>query len=394
MRITESGSSGGSSGSNSRYYDIVVGNAQAGDTLAICDVLDAGDGDGWKAALATAGAANPPKSVFTRRGIYDLSGGASGPITVPAGVLNVCDGQSETLIVTAKDAAKKGINALDVFGEIRDVGVVLVNPTSVNASGALAVVIVEATGVARRVRVTGSAVATPGNLGAISAAVEIIAGGFTEDTNVLLFPSVGAVVIYAYLVLGTSTLITRLVRPRSEGDDTGVGGAAGIYVHNASHVQIEEAEIIDPLQAGIFVHAEEESHLDVQITDPRVVWRYADTVAGVPRSGVALLAAQVLNTAGTLDSVRVTRGFFDNFSINGTGSVAVQMLATGAGFVSTVKNCEIIGATCRNFDEGAHVEGTGISTVDANGVVDSDVGQCTTGVNNVNDVNFRALGNW
>lgn len=392
MKITESGSSVG--GGNSRYYDIVVGNAAAGDNLTVCDVLDTGNGDGWKAALVTAGAASPPKSVFTRRGVYDLTTGAAGPVIVPAGVLNVCDGQNEVRLATSTAAVAKGISALQVDGEIRDVGVLLQSPADVNGSGTLGVVVVNATGTVRRMRVTAAAIAVPARLGAITAAIDVVAGGYIEDTNVISFPSVGAVAIYDYLVVGNSTAITRLVRPKSSGTSAGLGGAAGIYVHSASHVMIEEPEIFNPLQVGILVQSEEVSRIDVQITDPRVVWDYADTVFGVGRSAIVVQANQILTALGVMDSVRVTRGFFDNFAIHATGSRAIQFLAIGAGFISTVKNCEVVGATCRNFDEGVRVQGTGISTVDANGVVDSDVGQCTVGVNNVNDLNFRATGNW
>lgn len=403
MRLSRTGGSGGGGGgSNSRYYDIVVGNALMGDTLAICDVLDPGNGMGWKAALATAAAAVPKKSVFTRRGPYDLgAAGSNGlPIVVPTDVLNVCDGMSQTVILSSTNpAVTGGIAALQVDGEIWDVAVILQNPTSVNPNGTLGLITVTTKGRARRVRVDHDVITVNGRLGAIASSVLYTPGAYSEDVRVENAPTTSPVGFYAdHLLLPGAqpggAELTRLIRPVVQGTPDGTrGGTIGIY-SRISHVEIIEPRIFDATLAGIFVQAEETVLTDIQITDPYIVWDYQDTVLGLARSAITMQANQVLTALGSLDSVRVTRGFFDNFKThaNPLGSRAIQMLAIGAGFVSVVKNCEVVGSACRNWDEAAHIQGTGISVVNANGVVLTDTGGAP--INNVNDGAFRTGGNW
>lgn len=406
MRITQTPSGGGGSAKDHQYYDIVVGNAAAGDTLALCDFLDVGNGMQWKAALAAAGAAGPVrKSVFTRRGIYDLGAvGSDGlPIVVPSDVLNVCDGQSQTAILSSSNpAVTGGIAALQVDGEIWDVAVLLQNPTSVNPSAALGLVSVRDKGRVRRMRVDHDVVTVNGRLGAIASSVLYTPGAYSEDLRVENAPSASPVGFFAphLLLPGASpggVSLTRLIRPVVQGTPDGAqGGTIGIY-SRISHLQIIEPRIVDPALAGIFVQAEEDTLTDIQITDPYIVWDYQDTVLGLARSAITMQANQVLTTFGVLDGVRVTRGFFDNFKThaNPLGSRAIQILAIGAGFASVVQNCEVIGAMCRHWDEAGHVQGTGISIVNANGIIDTDTTGNTAGVVNVNDAGpFRTGGNW
>jgi hypothetical protein len=403
MKISESGPSAG--GGGGRYYDIIVGNAVAGDTLAVCDYLDTGNGMAWKAALLAASLVAkgvPLLSVFTRHGVYDLgAAGSDGlPIVVPAGVLNVCDGRAQTVIHTSGDpAATGGIAALQVDGELWDVGVLLTNPTTLNSNVASSeVMLVTETGSVRRIALSSDVVTTPANLGTIFAAAAYLPGSYSEDISATFFPPTSPLGVFVnhYATQGAfsppSPPLTRLVRPTTDGDSTGIGGTLGIWVLNLSHVQITEPVIYDPTTAGIFVQAEQATRIDVQITDPHIRWRYADTVFQLARGAIIMQANQVLAALGSLDGVRVTRGFFDNFAATNTGSHAIQMLAIGAGFISVVKNCEVVGAKCRNWDEAAHVAGTGISTVNANGIVETDTGGAV--INNVNDQNFRTMGNW
>lgn len=405
MRVTETGPGAGGGGDHfaPKY---LVGNVLAGDPAlaqggAFRYFGDPGDGSGVAAALAAA--AITPGDVWVRPGTYNFGIGAAVlPLTVPTGVVMRGAGAGLTIFATpASPSTRGGISIFLVNGEVRDIGVHLVNPTTANAALSLAAVVVTGTGTARRVDMFSDTVTTPNNLGALVAALQQQPGSLTEDIAMRLFPVAGNggnpfVDLLVQAGGSPSSDLTRIIRPRTLGSNSGgtgnSGGAVAISVVQA-HVLIVEPWLVDPSLGGIFVEADGVTWPDVQITDPYIVWRYSD-VHTTGRNAIRVKAADDGGGhGGTVDSVRVTRGWFDNFSVLGTGSRAIVFTAGGAGgVVSTVKNCEVIGATCRNWDEAAHVAGTGISTVDANGVVDTDTGGAA--INNVNDLNFRALGNW
>jgi hypothetical protein len=75
----------------------VVGNALAGDTLAVCDYLDAGDGVQLQAALTAAGLLAQDADVWVRPGPYTLAT----PITIPSLVTMRCSGWGTIFNVTA-----------------------------------------------------------------------------------------------------------------------------------------------------------------------------------------------------------------------------------------------------------------------------------------------------
>ncbi len=102
---------------------IIVGNAVAGDTIAVCNILDPGDGTGIIAAMTAATAAGIPVDIFIRAGTYTLAAGAP-LITVPTnareikgagqGVTNIVgtavSGVSPQILVCADGTMFRGIS--------------------------------------------------------------------------------------------------------------------------------------------------------------------------------------------------------------------------------------------------------------------------------------------
>lgn len=81
---------------------IIVGNALAGDTTDVCDILDFGDGTGIAAALALALPATPTtyaQDVYVRPGVYTIDANSPITLTVPDGVKLCGAGRTRTIIV-------------------------------------------------------------------------------------------------------------------------------------------------------------------------------------------------------------------------------------------------------------------------------------------------------
>lgn len=400
MRITRRSGGGSSGGSNSRYYDIVVGNAQSGDTLAICDYLDTGNGMQLKVALAAAGAAGPlPKSVFVRRGSYDLgAAGSDGvPITIPALVLCQCD--RETVFVASADPATTGtLQTLIVLGQIRDFALFVPTTTSVNPSADVSFMLITDAGDARdySVRSDGQSAGFSTLWGAtfIGALQLATAGNASRSERAFIaqLPSrlidgdnVGTV---AFRIQGDSddqtTRNVDLFLKSTESGGTPRVPDIGLEIFNANHVRVERPTLPGARTNGLLVRANAFTSTDIEIAGHRVLWTEA---SAVQRLGVQLLS----EAAGVIDGAKIGAGFIDCFS-DTHASIGIDIHSTGAG--SSTSNCEIDGSDMHNFAEGVHVESVAAGSVDANGVVNTRVSDNAAGINNVNDVNFRLLGNW
>lgn len=140
---------GGGGKQTSKY---IVGNALTGDTLAICDFLDPGDGTGVAAALAAANAGGGG-DIWVRGGVYDFSTGTSPALPILMSTTTTIQGTptnqllanffgvvppQQTLFIIGDSRQFIGIAALPPpdFGivDITDV-VFQVNPVDVAASG-------------------------------------------------------------------------------------------------------------------------------------------------------------------------------------------------------------------------------------------------------------------
>lgn len=132
---------GGGGGSGKQTAKIIVGNSVAGDTLAVCDYLDIGDGAQLSAALAAAGA---DADVYIRPGTYDLGAGATvAPLAIPASVHVRGAGWFQTRI-TCKSSGNMGAFSLANFSSLRDLSIT-VPVTTAPGAGATAVVQVNGT---------------------------------------------------------------------------------------------------------------------------------------------------------------------------------------------------------------------------------------------------------
>jgi hypothetical protein len=403
VRISESGGGAGQS-KDHQYYDIVVGNAPAGDTLAVCDFLDTGNGMAWKAALALAATFPLPtvKSVFTRRGLYDLgAAGSDGlPITVPLGVLNQCDGQGSTTILSTTDPATQGsLLSLVVQGWIRDVGIFVQNVATVNNGNDLSFVLITDSGDARDYQLgfdgQGAGFAAKWGATFIGVLQLATAGNASRSERGRIFgkPSrlidgsgVGSV---PFRVQGDSTdQTTRNIDTFIKSTETGGTPRVpdiGFEIFNAKHVRVSRPTVPGARTKGILVRANAFTNTDIQVEGHRILWT---VTAPVQRLGIQLLS----ENAGVVDGVKIGTGFLDCFGDNGKGCIGIDVHSTGAG--SSTQNCEIDGSDPHNFAEAAHVESVAAGLVDANGVVNTRVSDNTAGINNVNDVNFRAAGDW
>jgi hypothetical protein len=107
--------------------EVIVGNALAGDTLADCHVLDAGDGVVLQAALTAMGALSPDGSVFVRRGNFTLAAA----LTIPSLVTMRCSGWGTIFNVTA---TQRKAFVLSAGASMEDVSVAVPVP-SLGATG-------------------------------------------------------------------------------------------------------------------------------------------------------------------------------------------------------------------------------------------------------------------
>lgn len=94
-------SSGGPPGSSADHQTAkyIVGNEPAGDTLAVCDFLDPGNGTGIEAALAAATALGTGCDIYLRPGTYDTTavGAPTLPMELPPATIGATFGPTTTI---------------------------------------------------------------------------------------------------------------------------------------------------------------------------------------------------------------------------------------------------------------------------------------------------------
>jgi len=115
-------------GPDHQFPAIIVGNALAGDTTDVCDILDPGDGTGLQSALTTAAygtIGNFAQDVYARPGVY-------GPATfnVPAGVRLLGAGRGRTILSVAD-----GLTSVDLDGDGGELADVTIAVNTANLSG-------------------------------------------------------------------------------------------------------------------------------------------------------------------------------------------------------------------------------------------------------------------
>lgn len=395
------GATGPGTTQGGRYYDIIVGNAVVGDTLALCDFLDTGNGMQLKAALAAAGAANPPKSVFVRRGPYDLSAAGSDftAVVVPQSVLMQCDGQGSTVILSQ---VKTQLLVLEVQAgaSARDL-TVFIQPIQSNAGNAVAFVLVDPSGDLRDATVNfeDQVAGFAALWGSVTTAVRAIAGdGLTAlyrvGTRNMPSRTVDGSGTPSISFLFTGTADRRALISEdciSVGDELPLGGSGlvrvpdiGMELLNAAGMRITRPILTGSRQVGLRPHGNAGTTKDVEVVGLDARWI---TASAVQRRGVQLFS----EAAGVVDGVKLTGGYIDCFT-DTHASIGIDVRSTGAA--SSTKNCETDGVDPHNFAEAAHVESVAAGLVNANGIVNTRVSDNTAPINNVNDGAFRTGGNW
>lgn len=116
------GAGGGGSGAarDHQTAKYIVGNALSGDTLAVCDFLDPGNGTGIAAALAAASVVGPALGdVYLRPGFYDL--GAVGAPALPLACPPLCTLRSSAQLAVPPGGGFAPNGAVIVVGAARHV---------------------------------------------------------------------------------------------------------------------------------------------------------------------------------------------------------------------------------------------------------------------------------
>jgi hypothetical protein len=401
MRLGNTSSTPGSSGSNSRYYDIVVGNATTGDTLAVCDVLDTGNGEALAATLLAAATFTPVKSVFIRRGVYDrgAAGSTGTPLVVPVGVLAVGDGQNQVTIQAPSNPgalATPTIKVLTILGEVRDIGVSVPDLTSADTSGNTAVVQVGsdpdfAKGTLRNFQIVwGSTFQSDGsNLGAVVAGIEVFSGSVVTEVQSITAPtfqSDGTSPFAAMALLGSNAFTTR-VNGFSVVSDMIVfgffGGGYGLLLNTTALAEISNISIDDAVFAGIVAVAGG----SLQLASVAVLFNTGNS-SGTIRYGILVSGNNTQVVA-----LSAVKGLLRNTSAgSGPADVGIGMVATGGA--GRIFDCEFSNFMIFSFSEAGHISSAGGAIVARNGIVDTNIGQNTVGINNVSDAEFRTGGNW
>jgi hypothetical protein len=380
-----------SSTGGSRYYDIVVGNAPAGDTLAICDYLDTGNGEQLQAALTAAGAAGPKKTVFGRRGTYDrgAAGSTGGPITVPASVTLIGDGTTPTVIKGASDPQAKAVKsavALDVSGDVREIAVSIPNLASADASGLKGFVVVRSTGELHNVHVAMSAVlTTPARLVTIVAMIDCADGAFLQDCRVTSAPpaTAAATPFAGIRASGGNSDIIEIFHCDVVGDAVLGMPGYGFDIVDAVHVRLIAPRAIDWVDAGIALRTVAADTSDVQIT------QVVSLLTGNPQAvEVGILLESTNNHP--LSTVRVIGGTIDLNTTRATGTIGVHI--TGIG--TTTQTNTIYDMLIQNADTAAVIDQSGGGTVAGNGILGTGAFNCSAGIDNIDDASFRTGGNY
>jgi hypothetical protein len=110
---------------------LIVGNALAGDTSLVCDILDPGDGTGIQTALSAAGydpLLNISRDVYVRPGEYFISGNSPITLNIPDGAKLRGAGRGRTIIYTPQ---ANTAFTMTTFGcELQDLTIKATGPAS------------------------------------------------------------------------------------------------------------------------------------------------------------------------------------------------------------------------------------------------------------------------
>lgn len=129
-------------GPDHQFPAIIVGNAAAGDTISVCDILDTGDGTNLQIALTNAGTMSTDsfaRDVYARPGVY-------GPntLTIPDGVRLLGAGRGRTILTTFNGAT--AVNMSGDGAELVDVTVYMNAPSITGVGSGTGVVAVDLPG--------------------------------------------------------------------------------------------------------------------------------------------------------------------------------------------------------------------------------------------------------
>lgn len=342
-------------------YRFVVGNLLEGDTLAICDYLDPGDGTGVEAAIAACvGGGN----IFVRTGLYDfVTAGVTTPLAIPADVRVHCAGVGLTQFrarMTPGVGESMSVFNIASGGELTDCTIIVDAPGSTNAGTETYFVNLQSGARARRVDIDFATIIGGqwADFGTIDSAFQFAAGALLEECRTLnavsYLDSGGTDPFICFDGVGTfSRDAFRLVRcaalcpsgTLSRGGDTGFRANFGVgYFEHcvAANVRLYPFQLFDNAQG-------------VKIIEPDISWTGAD---GVGRSAI-LFGDPLLNPTNLIDN-EVLGGRAD-IDTAGPSSIAVAVYA-GTGIASRNK---VHGLTLRSWDKGFTIDVSG-GTAEAN----------------------------
>lgn len=342
-------------------YRFVVGNALEGDTLAICDYLDPGDGTGVEAAVAACvGGGN----IFVRTGLYDLvTTGVVTPIDIPADVHVHCAGVGLTQFrARMTPGVGESMSVFDIAGrgELTDCTIIVDAPGATNAGTETYFVNLQSEARARRVDIEFATIIGGQHVdfGTIRAAFQFASASVLEECrtlNAVSFRNSGAA--YDFICFdGQDTFDRdpfRLTRcgglspslTTTRGGDIGFRTNFGVgYFDHCVAVNVR----LYPFQLHV-------SAQGVKVIAPEISWTGADGVGryailfGDPTAGsTTVLDNEVLGGRANIDTA-------------GPPTPAVAVYA-GAGEASRNK---VHGLTIRGWDSGFLVD-AGTATAEAN----------------------------
>lgn len=343
-------------------YRFVVGNALEGDTLAICDFLDPGDGTGLEAAIA---ACDGVGSIFVRRGLYDLvTGGVVTPIAIPGSIAVHGAGVSLTTFrARMTPGVGESMSVFNISGseaELADCTILVDAPGSTNAGAETYFVNLVSGARARRVDINFATIIGGqwADFGTIDSAFQFAAGAVLEECRTLdavsYLDSGGPDPFICFDGIGTFDRNPfRLVRcaalspsgTLSRGGDVGFRTNFGIgYLEHcvATNVRLYPFQLRGSAEG-------------VKIIEPEISWTAADSVGRY----AVLFGDPTAGSTSVIDN-EILGGRAD-IGTAGPPTPAVAVYA-GAGVASRNK---AHGITLRGWDTGFYVDAS-TGTAEAN----------------------------
>lgn len=282
MRRVEALTAGGGGGSGKQSNRIIVGNAPAGDTLAICDFLDPGDGSGITAALAAS--AIGINDVWLRPGYYGNPGAVW---NVPPGV--TLQGVDPAVVILASGSASRQAFAVNTGSRIAGFSISIPPPDPGAVDTALIGI---AGGAMERINVVGTALSPGDPNESLSRMVSVI------STTGQPLPSIKN--CYFIGALGAPTL-TSLLRA--------IEVSAG-----CSNVSIQRCHIVD-FDDGIWLYGSDHTVIGCTIT-------------GASRLGITLVDAMRCRVLGNRVETVATAWPGTPVSVQASGSSGQNMIVS------------------------------------------------------------------